>query len=93
MLAKLFPAAHHSIPADLRLSSFHGNFFVRSTDLLAMPTVPQDQGYAVEVTIEDTLTAPFVVFQTAILHTTCFGTPPSPLLLLSPSHPSTSGPG
>ncbi|EMD35607.1 CPII coat sec24 protein [Gelatoporia subvermispora B] len=58
---------------NLRMSSFHGNFFVRSTDLLAMPSVPQDLSYAIEVTIEDTITAPFVVFQTAVLHTTCYG--------------------
>ncbi|EPS93991.1 hypothetical protein FOMPIDRAFT_86256 [Fomitopsis schrenkii] len=58
---------------NLRMSSFHGNFFVRSTDLLAMPAVPQDQSYAIEVTIEDTITSPFVVFQTAVLHTTCYG--------------------
>ncbi|OBZ67405.1 Protein transport protein SEC24 [Grifola frondosa] len=58
---------------NLRMSSFHGNFFVRSTDLLAMPAVPQDQSYAIEVQIEDTITAPFVVFQTAVLHTTCYG--------------------
>ena len=58
---------------DLRMSSFHGNFFVRSTDLLAMPAVPQDLSYAIEVQIEDTITAPFVVFQTAVLHTTCYG--------------------
>ncbi|ESK90151.1 er to golgi transport-related protein [Moniliophthora roreri MCA 2997] len=57
----------------LRMASFHGNFFVRSTDLLAMPAVPQDQSYAIEVQIEETITAPFVVFQTAVLHTTCFG--------------------
>lgn len=55
------------------MSSFHGNFFVRSTDLLAMPAVPQDQSYAIEVQIEETITSPFVVFQTAILHTTCYG--------------------
>ena len=29
--------------------------------------------YAIEVQIEDTITAPFVVFQTAVLHTTCYG--------------------
>ena len=57
----------------LRMSSFHGNFFVRSTDLLAMPAVPQDQGYVMEVQIEETITSPFVVFQTAVLHTTCYG--------------------
>jgi protein transport protein SEC24 len=55
------------------MASFHGNFFVRSTDLLAMPAVPQDQGYAIEIQIEETITSPFVVLQTAVLHTTCFG--------------------
>lgn len=54
------------------MSSFHGNFFVRSTDLLAMPAVPQDQSYCIEVQIEETVTSPFVVFQTAVLHTTCY---------------------
>lgn len=38
-----------------------------------MPAVPTDQSYAIEIQIEDTLTAPFVVFQTAVLHTTCHG--------------------
>ncbi|PPR00131.1 hypothetical protein CVT24_008933 [Panaeolus cyanescens] len=57
----------------LRMASFHGNFFVRSTDLLAMPAVPQDQSYAIEVQIEEAITTPFVVFQTAVLHTTCYG--------------------
>lgn len=55
------------------MASFHGNFFVRSTDLLTMPAVPQDQSYAVEIQIEDNLNVPFVVIQTAILHTTCYG--------------------
>ncbi|EUC53780.1 protein transporter SEC24 [Rhizoctonia solani AG-3 Rhs1AP] len=57
----------------LRMSQFHGNFFVRSTDLLALPAVPLDQSYAIEVQIEENLTAPFVVMQTAVLHTTSFG--------------------
>lgn len=57
----------------LRMASFHGNFFVRSTDLLAMPAVPQDQSYAIEVQIEEAITTPFVVFQCAVLHTTCYG--------------------
>ena len=37
----------------LRMSAYHGNFFVRSTDLLALPAVPTDQSYAVEIQIED----------------------------------------
>lgn len=55
------------------MSAFHGNFFVRSTDLLSLAAVPMDQSYAIEIQIEDPLSAPFVVFQTAVLHTTAFG--------------------
>ncbi len=55
------------------MASFHGNFFVRSTDLLSLPAVPLDQSYAIEVQIEENITTPFVVFQTAVLHTTCDG--------------------
>ncbi|KZV95863.1 putative ER to Golgi transport-related protein [Exidia glandulosa HHB12029] len=57
----------------IHMSAFHGNFFVRSTDLLALPAVPPDQNYVIEISLEETLTTPFVVFQTAVLHTTCFG--------------------
>ncbi|KAI5453924.1 COPII subunit [Naganishia albida] len=57
----------------LRMSAFHGNFFTRSTDLLSLPTVPIDQSYAIELQIEDPLTQPVVVLQTAVLHTTCYG--------------------
>ena len=64
---------HNNNNIGLRMSAFHGNFFVRSTDLLAMPAVPQDQSYAIEIQIEDTITQPFVVLQTAILHSTCTG--------------------
>lgn len=64
-----------NIREGLRMASFHGNFFVRSTDLLAMPAVPQDQSYAIEIQIEDTITTPFVMFQVAVLHTTCYGQP------------------
>lgn len=55
------------------MSAFHGNFFIRSTDLLALPNVPRNQSYCVEVSIEDEIKAPTVCFQTALLHTTCHG--------------------
>ncbi|WVO17019.1 protein transporter SEC24 [Cryptococcus depauperatus] len=57
----------------IRMSAFHGNFFVRSTDLLALPTVPTDQNYVIELQIEDDIKGSMVVIQTAVLHTTCFG--------------------
>ncbi|KAJ8657095.1 hypothetical protein O0I10_007175 [Lichtheimia ornata] len=58
---------------NLRMSAFHGNFFIRSTDLLALPNVPRNQSYCVEVAIEDEVRGPTACFQTALLHTTCYG--------------------
>lgn len=58
---------------NLRMSAFHGNFFIRSSDLLALPNVPRNQSYCVEVSIEDEVRLPTACFQTALLHTTCFG--------------------
>ena len=57
----------------LKIESSHGNFFTSSTSQLTLPAVAQDQGYIIEVQIEEPITDPFVVFQTAILHTTCYG--------------------
>ncbi|KAJ2550317.1 COPII subunit, partial [Coemansia sp. RSA 1933] len=57
----------------LRMTSYYGNFFLRSLDLLALPNVTPNHSYAVEVEIEETITAPVVFFQTALLHTTAFG--------------------
>ncbi|KAF3931820.1 hypothetical protein ABW19_dt0201318 [Dactylella cylindrospora] len=57
----------------LRMSTFYGNFFNRSSDLCAFPAFPRDQGYVVEVAIDETLTKNVVCFQTAVLHTTCNG--------------------
>ncbi|CAI2163666.1 12011_t:CDS:10 [Funneliformis geosporum] len=57
----------------IRMSAFHGNFFVRQTDLLALPNVSRDHSYTIEVDIEENITTQTVCFQTALLHTTCFG--------------------
>lgn len=57
----------------LRMSSYHGNFFVRSTDLLALPSVTPGHSYAIEMVIEENVSNAVVSFQTALLHTTCYG--------------------
>jgi protein transport protein SEC24 len=57
----------------LRMNAFYGNFFNRSSDLCAFPAFPRDQGFVVEVAIDETLTKPYVCLQTAVLHTTCNG--------------------
>lgn len=57
----------------LRMHSFFGNFFNRSSDLCSFPTFPRDQSYVIEVALDDYITKPTVYFQCAVLHTTCFG--------------------
>ena len=52
------------------MSDFYGNFFVRSTDLLAFPNVNPDAGVSMRVRIEDNLTsASHCCFQVSILNT------------------------
>lgn len=57
----------------LRMQTFYGNFFNRSSDLCAFPAFPRDQGYVVEVAIDEPLGKQVVCMQTAVLHTTCNG--------------------
>ncbi|KAI5300646.1 COPII subunit [Ascosphaera atra] len=57
----------------LRMNTFYGNFFNRSSDLCAFPAFPRDQAYVVEVAIDETLNKPITYLQTAVLHTTCNG--------------------
>lgn len=57
----------------LRMNTFYGNFFNRSSDLCAFPAFPRDQCYVVEVAIDETLGKNVVCLQAAVLHTTCNG--------------------
>jgi len=57
----------------IRITSYHGNFFTRSTDLLALPNVNPDNSYTMQMAIEENLTTNIVCFQTALLYTTSFG--------------------
>ncbi|KAJ0244362.1 Protein transport protein Sec24-like [Hirschfeldia incana] len=58
----------------IRSSSYHGNFMLRSTDLLALPAVDCDKAYAVQLALEETLlSTPTVYFQVALLYTASCG--------------------
>lgn len=59
--------------SGLRMNSFYGNFFNRSSDLCAFPAFPRDQCYVVEVAIDENLAKPYICLQAAVLHTTCNG--------------------
>ncbi|KAF5454231.1 hypothetical protein F2P56_023911 [Juglans regia] len=58
----------------VRFSSYHGNFMLRSTDLMALPAVDCDKAYAAQLSLEETLlTTPTVYFQVALLYTASCG--------------------
>lgn len=57
----------------LMLHSYHGSFFLRSTDLLALPNLNPSHSFAAEINIEEAIQTSHVYFQTAVLLTTCYG--------------------
>ena len=61
-------------PKGLSLHTFHGNFFVRSTDLLSLPNVNPDHGYCMNLAIDESLKDySMVCFQAALLYTSFRG--------------------
>ncbi|MEQ2200418.1 hypothetical protein XENOCAPTIV_028994, partial [Xenoophorus captivus] len=60
--------------ARLSIHTFHGNFFVRSTDLLSLANVNPDSAFAVQMSIEDSLAdSSLACFQAALLYTSSKG--------------------
>ncbi|CAG9785272.1 unnamed protein product [Diatraea saccharalis] len=58
----------------ITIHTFHGNFFVRSTDLLSLPNVSPDAGFGMQLTIEESLSdLQQVCFQAALLYTSSKG--------------------
>ncbi|CAO2816934.1 unnamed protein product [Amaranthus hypochondriacus] len=58
----------------VRFNSYHGNFMLRSTDLIALPAVDCDKAFAMQLSLEDTLlTTQTVYFQVALLYTASCG--------------------
>lgn len=69
------PALIICLPAGLSIHTFHGNFFVRSTDLLSLANVNPDSAFAVQMSIEDSLAdSSLACFQAALLYTSSKGT-------------------
>ncbi|XP_064099698.1 protein transport protein Sec24A-like isoform X2 [Macrobrachium nipponense] len=58
----------------LAITNFHGNFFVRSTDLLSLPNINPDAGFGMQVNIEEPLhNIRTACFQAALLYTSSRG--------------------
>ncbi|XP_059501575.1 protein transport protein Sec24B isoform X2 [Stegostoma tigrinum] len=58
----------------LSIHTFHGNFFVRSTDLLSLANINPDSGFTVQMSIDENLIDTSIVcFQAALLYTSSKG--------------------
>lgn len=58
----------------LAIHTFHGNFFVRSTDLLSLPNVNPDAGFGMQISYEENIAeSKTVCFQAALLYTSSKG--------------------
>ncbi|CAL0311188.1 unnamed protein product [Lupinus luteus] len=58
----------------VRFTTYHGNFMLRSTDLLALPAVDSDKAFAMQLSLEETLlTTQTQYFQVALLYTASCG--------------------
>jgi protein transport protein SEC24 len=58
----------------LRISNFYGNFFIRGTDLLALPNCTSESVYAMDLSYDDpTLNASAITVQAALLYTNSNG--------------------
>ena len=57
----------------LSIHTFHGNFFVRSTDLLSLPNINPDAGFGMQMSIDDKLEGQVACFQAALLYTSSKG--------------------
>jgi len=62
------------VSRGLRISAFHGHFFIRGTDLLALPNIDEDKTFAIEIAHEENaLSASSCCLQAALLYTTSSG--------------------
>ena len=62
------------VSRGLRISAFHGHFFIRGTDLLALPNVDEDKTFAVEIAHEENAqNVSNCCLQAALLYTTSDG--------------------
>ncbi|XP_061367231.1 protein transport protein SEC24 A-like [Gastrolobium bilobum] len=58
----------------VRFTTYHGNFMLRSSDLLALPAVDCDKAFAMQFSLEETLlTTQTMYFQVVLLYTTSWG--------------------
>ncbi|KAJ1555526.1 COPII subunit [Cladochytrium tenue] len=58
----------------LQAAAYHGNFFLSLSDLLALPAARPGDSYAAEFVVQDSVAAPVVIVQSALLFSAADGT-------------------
>jgi len=62
------------VSTGVKVNAYYGNFFIRSTDLLALPNVDSDKAFAMEFGLSDSLVnVKHISIQAALLYTTAGG--------------------
>jgi protein transport protein SEC24 len=54
----------------VKVQAYHGAFFLRSSDLLALPSVDCDKAFGVQLSLQENLTTSYNFIQAALLYTT-----------------------
>ncbi len=54
----------------VKVQAYHGAFFLRSSDLLALPSVDCDKAFGVQLALQENLTTSYNFIQAALLYTT-----------------------
>ena len=63
----------------VRMTGYHGHFFIRSMDLLALPCVSPENSFGYQLALDEPVQGNLVCFQAGLLYTTNFGTTKKPL--------------
>ncbi|EGG24555.1 putative transport protein [Cavenderia fasciculata] len=53
---------------QLNINVYHGNYFLKSSDLLSLATTDQDKTYTLQMSINDAITTKYVTIQAALLY-------------------------
>ena len=57
----------------IAIQAFHGNCFVRSTNLLTLPNIDPDTAFGVQLSVDENIDSNYVSFQAALLYTSSKG--------------------
>jgi protein transport protein SEC24 len=61
------------VSQGLKIQAHYGNFFIRSSDLMALPNIDADKAFGAQIQLKDPINSKYVSVQNALLYTTSLG--------------------